>query len=117
MIISDEDRTTLVFNAYRQYELLGVGARMRVGEFEDHWRTSGLRQSDLQLTLSDLVGWGLLRAEPTASGMAYFLTESGARYLQDHPETLTTRRALYQLARRPRGGGGLRPERRRAATA
>ena len=111
MIISAEDRATLVFNAYRHYELTAPGHRLRIGELEDRWRHSGLRRSDLDLTLSDLTAWGLVRSEPTASGIAYYLTETGARYMRDHPEAPATSRALYQLARRPRDGG-LKIERR-----
>ena len=115
MEIRSEDRKLLVFNAYRFFDLVYAGNRLRIGELEDRWLHSGLRQSDLTLTLEELVCADLLRAEQTAYGMAYYLTVTGAGYIRENPETPSTRRELYQLARRTRSGSGLRLDRRRTA--
>jgi|GEM_PF-7099839 len=115
MEIRREHCRTLVFNCYRHYELTHAGSRLRIGELDDCWAHTGMRRSDLGTTLDELVKARLLRAELTAAGIAYYLTDAGAEYIRNHPETPELRRALYQLSRRSRSGNALRPERRGVA--
>lgn len=117
MLIRPEDRAALVFDAYRFYEVLQAGRRLRIGDLEDRWRYSGLRRSDLDIALAEQVAAGLLSARDSAFGMTYTLTEAGAAEIRDNPASPEVQRALYQFEKRPRCGDGWHLERRKTASA
>lgn len=74
-----------------------VGGRVFLHDLNEVWRrVTGLRQSDLHLTLGELVGNGDIRRQRHADGTLFELTRDGARHLVEKPLSLC---GLFALAR------------------
>ncbi|MDP9140141.1 MAG: hypothetical protein M3O62_05020, partial [Pseudomonadota bacterium] len=55
---------------------------MYIDDIKDQWETTGLRQTDCQIAIEEMVGSDFIRTYPTSTGMLAYLTEHGLAEVQ-----------------------------------
>ncbi|HEX4872366.1 MAG TPA: hypothetical protein VFV27_08645 [Nevskiaceae bacterium] len=102
-------KETALLDVFRDYHV-PAGGRLSYADLRRDWSGTGLRSNDLDLTLHEMVGAGVLRRVHDDTGVSFELTGIGREMISEVP----TARGLFAAARdaylrhrlagRPRGG-------------
>lgn len=116
MHISSTIRESAVIQICRNYRADWPGARLRVGDFAEAWRSTGLREADLALALREMLDAGVFTGRPQSLESELELSAIGAELicksrggLEGLVEGLMVRRTLERARRRvgaPGSGAG-----------
>lgn len=123
MHISSLVREYAVIQICRDYRTDWPGARLRIGDFAEAWKSTGLREADLALALREMLDAGVFSGQPLDLDSELEVSSVGAEMmgralggLDGLVERLLVQRTLERARRRLRSGrpvSGIQPPPRR----
>jgi len=115
MNISSAVREYAVMQILGEFRATWAGAQVQLQDLGEAWPNTGLREQDLELALTELIGSGFFTGLPASPEDPLIVSELGAEMLTRNPlrlfsvdEYLRVQNVLTRARRRQHGGARVR---------